>query len=92
MEKSPFLAQWITPDDMVNIVAWTESFTKLLLNMQLYYRASRALSEDEGDKLLHGSRMIDEIVISLSTLEPALKEYTDKKREEELKKVKNDID
>jgi len=88
-----FTQEGLNIDSLVNIITYQKDFEAYLLDIQNDYRFQRAMGEDEGDRLLTGTRVIDDIISRMSHLEKAreeyfkaLKEAEAKKREEEAKK------
>jgi hypothetical protein len=70
-------------DDLVKLIVAEKEITKFLLDVQNEYRIQRAMGEDEGNKLLIGTRVIDDILNRLSLLEKARAEYFEQKAKEE---------
>lgn len=73
-------------DDLVKLIVAEKEITKFLLDVQNEYRIQRAMSEDEWNKLLIGTRVIDDILNRLATLEKARAEYFEQKAQEEQSK------
>lgn len=73
-------------DDLVKLIVAEKEITKFLLDVQNEYRIQRAMGEDEWNKLLIGTRVIDDILNRLSSLEKARAEYFEQKAKEEQSK------
>ena len=73
-------------DDLVKLIVAEKEITKFLLDVQNEYRIQRAMWEDEWNKLLIGTRVIDDILNRLATLEKARAEYFEQKAKEEQSK------
>lgn len=78
-------------DSIVNIITYQKDFEAFILDAQSSYRIERAMGEDVGDVLLAKSRACDDLIALLSTLEPARSQYFQKLKEEELKKVEDEL-
>ncbi len=70
-------------DSLVNLIVYKDDFKKFLLDMQNEMRIRRAMEEDPGDRLLIGTRLIDDIMDRMETLESARVQYLENKRKEE---------
>ncbi len=84
-----FKETWINIEDMVKLIVNEKEITNFLLDIQNDYRISRAMQEDEWDRLLTATRVIDEIINRLQNLEQVRAEYFEKKKQEEQEKLEN---
>ena len=86
-----FKKTWLTIEEIVNIITYSKDIENFLLDIQNDYRIQRAMAEDENDRLLTGTRIIDDIINRLWQLETARREYFEKLKEEENKKLQEQI-
>jgi hypothetical protein len=86
-----FKNQWLTIEDIVTIITDEKSITNFLEDIKQDYRIQRAMWEDEWDKLLNWTRVIDDIIWRISKLEEARKEYFTKQKEIEVDSIKKQI-
>lgn len=73
----------MTLENMVNVLAYQKDFEAFLLDLQHRYRIERSLTEDPNDRLLTATRVIDDILHTVPTLEEARKQYLEEKRRQE---------
>ena len=78
-------------ESIVNIITFQKDFEAFLLDAQNSYRIQRAMWEDPNDELLTKSRGIDDIIELMKSLEPTRSEYFQKLKEEELKKLEEEM-
>lgn len=83
---NPFETKGLNIDQIVSLITYEKEIVCFLEDIKQDYRIQRAMAEDENDRLLIGTRIIDDIIDRLSQLEPARKAYFDKLKEEEEKK------
>lgn len=83
---NPFKTEGLNLDQMVSLITYEKEITLFLEDIKADYRIQRAMSEDTNDVLLTGTRIIDDIIQRLSTLESARKEYFERLEEEKKKK------
>lgn len=72
-------------DDLVKIIVAEKEIKCFLLDIQNEYRIQRAMGEDPADRLLIGTRVIDDIINRIEGLEKARAEYFEQKAKEETK-------
>lgn len=80
---NPFETKGLNIDQIVNLITYEKEIVLFLEDIKADYRIQRAMWEDLNDRLLTGTRIIDDIISRLSQLEPARKEYFEKLKEEE---------
>lgn len=82
---------WLSLEGMINIISYEKDFINFLLDIQSDYRIQRALWEDEWDRLLNWTRIIDDIISRIPQLNQARLDYLEKKRLEEEEKLKEQM-
>jgi hypothetical protein len=85
-----FKETWIDIEDIIKLIVNEKEITNFLLDIQNWYRIERAMQEDEWDRLLTWTRVIDDIINRLQNLEQARAEYFEKKKQEEQEKLEEE--
>ena len=79
-----FQQTWLKEiDDLVKNIVAEKEIKGFLLDIQNEYRIQRAMEEDPADKLLIGTRVIDDIIQRIEPLEKVRAEYFEQKAKEE---------
>lgn len=81
----------LTIDEIVNIITFQKDIVNFLEDIKQDYRIQRAMGEDEWDRLLIGTRVIDDIIERMNKLEEARKEYFEKQKQTEIDNIEKQI-
>lgn len=79
---NPFETKGLNIDQIVSLITYDKEIVLFLEDIKADYRIRRAMDKDENDALLIGTRVIDDIITRLLSLESARKEYFAKLEEE----------
>ena len=83
-----FAWDWLSLDWMVNLICYEKDVIAFLTDVQHSYRIQRAMAEDPNDFLLNGTRVIDDIISKLKSLDTARQEYLEEKKRQDEEKSK----
>jgi len=90
--ENPFNKWWLSLEWMLYILEYKKDITSFLLDIQADYRIQRAMGEDEWDRLLNWTRVIDDIINRIPKLEEARSEFIAKKKQAEKEKIQKQLE